>query len=79
MDNKVVNSGLSEQGFINIKLQDELLLSSGDSSCKFLRSRPLALLSSTVKLSLSPMLMPHLSYLMFLGSSAFKRLLHHGS
>ncbi len=36
MNNKVVNSGLSEQGFINIKLKDELLLSSGDSSCKFL-------------------------------------------
>ena len=43
MNNKVWNSDLSEQIFMNKKLQDELLLSGGDSSCKFLRSRPLSL------------------------------------
>jgi len=45
MYNKVVNSDLSKQVFMNRKLQDELLLSGGDSSCSFLISRSLALLS----------------------------------
>jgi hypothetical protein len=34
MYNRVVNSDLSEQVFMNNKLQDQLLLSSGDWSCK---------------------------------------------
>ena len=45
MYNKVMTSDLSDQVFMNKKLQDESLLSSGDSSCKFLRSRPLIPLS----------------------------------
>src|SRR5260370_29677125 len=41
---KDVNSDLPEKVFMNKNLQNELLLSSSDSFCRFLRSRPLMLL-----------------------------------
>jgi hypothetical protein len=45
MDNKVVNRDVSAQTFDLRKLQDEWLLTSSYSSCSFLRSNSLTLLS----------------------------------